>query len=240
MAADIKILREKKAIFTLSADEWTWQRRRFLGELAWNFIYFLRGFSTCRDQRSQNSNSLTLASGVTLHCSEIIPCLKHISIELLSRFRERATAENLEKILTDALGEVGLRINDISGLKTDAAAVMKKLGRTLKKSAAPRPFYNQLCLAHGLDLAVRDAFEEDNGAAQAEEVELEENAESENWKISGIFNYDNAEQSELEREFPSALSSVVFRKLRVSFSPYTPFLYFSLYSDPKYVMLNFS
>ena len=83
------------------------------------------------------------------------------SLQLLSRFRDRATAKNLEKILREALATVGLEIGDISGMTTDSATVMLKLGRLLKKAVTPKPFFHQRCFAHALHLAVTDTFKDE-------------------------------------------------------------------------------
>lgn len=140
-------------------------------------------------------------SGVTLHRSEIIPSLKEKSYDLLTRFSERATAEVLLGTLGRTLAVLGLSLQDVSGITTDAATVMVKLGGLLQaavqrpapgaideeepgpSSSAPitvakaKPFFHMLCMAHGLHLAVLDAFKltraEDSGEnpeSQAEEV----------------------------------------------------------------------
>ena len=51
--------------------------------------------------------------GVTLHCDRIIPSLKSSSCDLLQRFHERATAENLEQVLIETLESYGLKLTDL-------------------------------------------------------------------------------------------------------------------------------
>ena len=95
---------------------------------------------------------------MTLHSSKVIPLINARSVEILSRFRERASAVNLVKCITDSVEQLGLVLSDFKGITTDAASVMRKVGEMLKKAAEPSPFYHQLCLAHGIHLAVLDTF----------------------------------------------------------------------------------
>ena len=122
--------------------------------------------------------NLNHVPGVTLHSRDIIPSLKSKSVELLSRFYERATALNLEKALLEQLADLGLSLKAIRGITTDQASVMVLLGKLLTARADPAPFYHQLCLAHGLHHAVMDTLklkkcEPDPGKpVQGEEVEV--------------------------------------------------------------------
>lgn len=119
--------------------------------------------------------------GITLHCSKEIPNFGGKSTVLLTRLTERATAKNIQKALVDSLANVGLELVDIRGITTDAASVMRKLGRNLKLTVAPRPFYHQLCLAHGIHLAVLDALNSTsssrNNAAGIVAIEAESDEE---------------------------------------------------------------
>ena len=120
-----------------------------------------------------------------------IPCLGSTSAEILSRFHDRATAEHLEETLLEALSRLGLTISDVRSLSTDAAAVMKKLGKLLKNSAAPSPFYRQLCHAHGIHLAVLDTLSNDqlcinfDNSPSESENEGDEGGSS-SWHLAGI------------------------------------------------------
>ena len=93
-----------------------------------------------------------------MHCSKIFPSVGDKSVELLARFIERAPAKTLLTTLPEALKTIGLQLTDISGISTDGAKVMRKLGRMMAKEVAPRPFYHQTCLAHALHLAVSDTL----------------------------------------------------------------------------------
>ena len=100
-----------------------------------------------------------LLPGITLHCSRAIPKYNGAkSIEVFSRLRDKANAVNLAALIEQALAELSLDMADICGITTDGCPVMEKLGRKLKRAAGTRPFYHQLCLAHGLHLAVKDTF----------------------------------------------------------------------------------
>lgn len=108
----------------------------------------------------------------------MIPCVKSHSFELLMRFRQKASAKNLFKVLGKSLARVGLKLKDIRGLTTDAASVMQKLGRLIAKAVAPAPFYHQLCLAHALHLAVLDTFEGKNSSAENPVVDHDQSIEN--------------------------------------------------------------
>ena len=112
-----------------------------------------------------------MASGMTLHASSAIPCFKNKAVQLLSSFKERATAENLCNLLVDALTRVGLTLGDILGLTTDGYRTMKKLGAILTRAATPKPFYFQQCFAHALHLAVGDTLHVEGVDHNAEEPE---------------------------------------------------------------------
>ena len=139
----------------------------------------------------QYSRSLSLKlpniSGVTLHSSKIIPCLGEKSVDLLARFRVEATSENLLLIGERALGKLGLMISDISGITTDGATSMCKLGKLMQAAAAPQPFYHQLCFAHALHLAVKDTLLRKSKARQSN---TEEN-EFETYILAGIVEDDS-------------------------------------------------
>lgn len=60
--------------------------------------------------------------------------------------------------LLEVLGEVGLTLNDVCGITTDGDNTMIKFGKLLIEKAQPKPFFHQLCHAHGLHLAVRDTL----------------------------------------------------------------------------------
>lgn len=128
-----------------------------------------------------------MASGVTLHASKVIPCLKNNAVQLLSRFKTRATAENLRNLLLDALARVGLTLGNIRGLTTDGCSTMKKLGALLTRAAAPKPFYFQQCFAHALHLAVGDTLhveeEEETAAENHNAEELEGSGATPSWRF---------------------------------------------------------
>ena len=96
--------------------------------------------------------------GVLLTCSTPIPILGGNSLELLTRFREKATSENLMTALEDVLATYGLDLGDIYGMTTDGASAMVKLGKLIAVRRGLRPFYRWKCLAHGLHLAVSAAL----------------------------------------------------------------------------------
>ncbi|XP_003738410.1 uncharacterized protein LOC100905896 [Galendromus occidentalis] len=164
LAADLATLRSEGTVFTLTADEWTWQRKRFVG--------------------------------VTLHSSVNIPHFNARSVEIMSRFRERATATHLHEVLLDNLTELNLSIGDIKGITTDAASVMRRVGDLLAASAGSDQFYHQLCFAHGLHLAVLDTLKVTTHTAPAE------------WDLVDV-QADGEEQpdDELERVSPEYCSS---------------------------------
>ena len=83
------------------------------------------------------------------------------------------------------LAEYGLKLIDISAMTTDAAAVMRKLGESIKEAVAPRPFFHQLCFAHGVHLAVLDAFK----------------STSEYWPPSGEWQLVGIDEEEIEEVF---------------------------------------
>ena len=95
---------------------------------------------------------------MTLHSSHVIPCYNAKSVEILSRFKQRAAATNIEESILNVLADVGLSIADICGITTDGDNTMVKLGKLLTESAHPKAFYHQQCLAHALHLAVRDTL----------------------------------------------------------------------------------
>ena len=64
----------------------------------------------------------------------------------------------LRGIFMSWLEEVGLSLDDICGITTDGDNTMIKFGRLLIERAKPKPFFHQLCHAHGLHLAVRDTL----------------------------------------------------------------------------------
>ena len=109
--------------------------------------------------------SLCLFPGVTLHTTRTIPSIKGQSYELISRFRERASAKNLLKVLRESLVSVGLDLKDISGITTDGGTNVCCLARKIKKAVAR--FYHQVCLAHGLHLAVGDALSDKSDSSRA-------------------------------------------------------------------------
>ena len=100
-------------------------------------------------------------AGLTLHCSRTIPSLGSKSIELFSRFRERASAQNLQEVLLRTHKRFGLHLQDVRGITTDAAKVVIKLAKSLQEAAAPHPFFHQQCYAHGLHLVVMDILDHD-------------------------------------------------------------------------------
>ena len=143
--------------------------------------------------------------GVTLHCSEQIPSLGERSYDLLTRFKDRASAKVLFDTLGKTLETLGLSIRDFRGITTDAASVMQKLGRLIKKAVqrSPQdtieaeeeaepglgksgevPFFHMLCMAHGLHLAVLDTFKQSRTVEKKQpETEEEEMA---SWNFVGI------------------------------------------------------
>ena len=110
-------------------------------------------------------------------------------MEILSRFRERATAENLRKALLERLEEFGLSLRNIRGITTDQATTMVKLGRLLAESARPAPFYHQLCLAHGIHLAVRDILKVEK--CQPKDGAETEKSQDESWMLVDIAQEEN-------------------------------------------------
>lgn len=95
-------------------------------------------FQTTPRQHSSTFSMFLSHPVVIHHCSEIIPSLKEKSYDLSTRFSERATAEVLLETLGRTLGVLGLSSQDVSGITTDAATVMVKLGGLLR-SAVQRP-----------------------------------------------------------------------------------------------------
>lgn len=69
---------------------------------------------------------------------------------------EHSTARNLQRAICEALLKIGLELADVRGITTDGDRTMRKLGRNLKKSIHPKPFYHQECFAHALHLAVKN------------------------------------------------------------------------------------
>ena len=68
------------------------------------------------------------------------------------RVRGSATAEVVKDVLTKKLSEYGVEIEkDVIAHTTDGASVCKKMGKLLK-------IVHQLCLAHGMHLAVCDVL----------------------------------------------------------------------------------
>ena len=68
------------------------------------------------------------------------------------RVRGSATAEVVKDVLTKKLSEYGVEIEkDVMAHTTDGASVCKKMGKLLK-------IVHQLCLAHGMHLAVCDVL----------------------------------------------------------------------------------
>lgn len=109
----------------------------------------------------------------------------------------------MKRSLRNALRRVNLEFRDISGLTTDGASVMRKLGRSLAQAAGEKPFYHQMCFAHALHLAVMDTFKHgadnvpdeeaipgDNDAHEGREVEFtlvaapESDTEAESGRVS--------------------------------------------------------
>lgn len=66
----------------------------------------------------------------------------------LVKIRGSCTAEACHDMFKEKLSQFDL-VTNVFGIVTDGAAVMKKFGRLSKRQ-------NQLCLAHGLHLAVAD------------------------------------------------------------------------------------
>lgn len=96
--------------------------------------------------------------GIILHSSIPIPSLGKGSLELLARFREQGTGENLFVLITAELNTYDLDFQDIYGLTSDAASPMIKLGSLIANERGPKPFYHQTCYAHGIHLAVVDTL----------------------------------------------------------------------------------
>ena len=132
-------------------------------------------FSLCMDEWSSLRNRRY--AGVTLHGEEV---------QLLGLIRITGTmpAEKGRDLLVAKLLEFNLHLEeDIVGISTDGATVMRKMGRLL-------PIQHQVCTLHGLHLAVTDVFykrkedvwerdneeesEEDEEDAQADPVMLAE------------------------------------------------------------------
>lgn len=79
-------------------------------------------------------------------------------MEILTRFKKRATASNLVDSILEKLAEFGLSIGDFCGITTDGDTTMIKLGKLMIRRAYPEPFYHQQCFAHCLHLGVRDTL----------------------------------------------------------------------------------
>ena len=135
--------------------------------------------------------------GMTLHCSKVIACINAKSVDLLSRFRVKGTSENIQSALLEALDKLDLEIQNICGITTDGDPVMVKLGRLLRNSVAPKPFYHQQCLAHALDLAVRSTFKQKE--VPDDETEGVPVSDANSWMLAGIVDDDELR----ELHFPS-------------------------------------
>lgn len=112
--------------------------------------------------------------GVVLHSSCSIPLVGCSTVHLgLIRIRVRGTAEALMLHILRLFEDFGLKIEDFSGMTTDGAAVMKKLGIELSKKSS-KPFYVSLCMAHLVHLAVQDAFTKDPATDDPEQTSEDE------------------------------------------------------------------
>ena len=70
----------------------------------------------------------------------------------LVRIRGKFSAEKCCEVISEKLNEFGLKLrSDIVAITTDGCAMMRKLGRII-------PPFQQLCYAHGLQLAIQDVF----------------------------------------------------------------------------------
>lgn len=139
-------------------------------------------------------SSFLFFSGVTVHCSSTIPSLGQESYDLLTRFRERASAEMLLDTLLGTLESLRLAARNIRGITTDGASVMLKLGRLLQQAVqrtsstveggevsevateSGPPFFHMLCMVHTLHLAVLDTFKHSvaEGNDEVAETDAEE------------------------------------------------------------------
>lgn len=80
-------------------------------------------------------------------------------------------AERCGDLVRNLLTEYGLVESDIVAITTDGAKVMVKMGRQL-------PFIHQLCMAHGLHLAVMDVLYSKEAIAMVPSGEVEDREES--------------------------------------------------------------
>ena len=68
------------------------------------------------------------------------------------RIRGKFSAEKCCEVISEKLNEFGLKLGSvIVAITTDSCAMMRKLGRII-------PPFQQLCYAHGLQLAIQDVF----------------------------------------------------------------------------------
>lgn len=96
----------------------------------------------------------------------------------LIRLEERATAENLQDLITSRLGEVGISVTDLAAAATDGAS-------NVSKAVQLMGLRKQTCFTHGLDLVVRKvtygrkALAFDVNVLSAFSKEIDEEADSE-------------------------------------------------------------
>lgn len=107
----------------------------------------------------------------------------HINLGL-ARLEGSATAIKCADILEKRLQEFDVSLeDDISGLTTDAAAVMVKMGKCL-------PVHHQLCYAHGIQLAVIDLLYKKHPVHDEEACHVD----------VVVMEYDNQHQSDSESD----------------------------------------
>ena len=94
----------------------------------------------------------------------------HFNLGLI-RIYGSCTAEHCIELVSERLKKFGLNFEtDIIGITTDGASVMVKVGRLL-------PCYQQLCFAHGIQLAVVDVLYKKKAQKEVEQTEIDESDE---------------------------------------------------------------
>ncbi|CAH2095899.1 unnamed protein product [Euphydryas editha] len=99
----------------------------------------------------------------------------------LARIFGSMSSESRVQLLKEKLSEFNLSLdNDVVGITTDGASVMKKVGRLIEP-------LQQLCYAHGVQLGITDVIYKNNAESneeeEIEELELNKNRSTEEEEV---------------------------------------------------------
>lgn len=113
-------------------------------------------FSATADEWTSTRNRRYM--NINIHSPFLKSPKKFVNLGL-ARLEGSATALKCAQTIENRLKMYHLQLEDLTGLTTDGASVMVKMGRDL-------PVYHQLCYAHAIQLAILDVLYKDKSGVQ--------------------------------------------------------------------------